>query len=108
MSLTFTVLQSVYRKDNPAFLAESLQSIAGNTLLPEKIVLVKDGTHNTVLNLPDLSMQEMVDFCNYARKKYYLRPRYILHRLRVGLANPADLRRSIKAFGKLKTYLFKK
>lgn len=41
--MTFTVLQSVYRKDNPAFLAESLQSIAGSTLLPEKVVLVRDG-----------------------------------------------------------------
>ncbi len=41
--MTFTVLQSVYRKDIPAFLAQSLQSIAGNTLLPEKVVLVKDG-----------------------------------------------------------------
>lgn len=42
--MTFTVLQSVYRKDNPIFLAQSLQSIADNTLLPEKVVLVKDGT----------------------------------------------------------------
>ncbi|MBR4320887.1 radical SAM protein [Treponema sp.] len=67
----------------------------------------EDGTHNTVLNLPNLSAQEMVDFCNYARKKYYLRPSYILHRLRVGLTNPDDLKRSIKAFGKLKKYLFK-
>ena len=67
----------------------------------------EDGTHNTVLNLPELSTQEMVDFCNYARKKYYLRPSYILHRLRVGLTNPDDLKRSIKAFGKLKKYLFK-
>lgn len=67
----------------------------------------EDGTHNTVLNLPELSTQEMVDFCNYARKKYYLRFSYILHRLRVGLSNPDDLKRSIKAFGKLKKYLFK-
>ncbi len=67
----------------------------------------EDGMHNTVLNLPELSTQEMVDFCNYARKKYYLRPRYILHRLRVGLTNPDDLKRSLKAFGKLKKYLFK-
>lgn len=67
----------------------------------------EDGTHNTVLNLPELSTQEMVDFCNYARKKYYLRPSYILHRLKVGLTNPDDLKRSIKAFGKLKSYLFK-
>lgn len=41
--MTFTVLQSVYKKDNPGYLSESLQSIAGNTLLPTSIVLVKDG-----------------------------------------------------------------
>ena len=66
-----------------------------------------DGTHNTVLNLPGLSAQEMVDFCNMARKKYYLRLGYILHRIYVGLRNPDDLKRSIKAFGKLRHYLFK-
>lgn len=67
-----------------------------------------DGTHNTVLSMPHLSAQEMIDFCNYARKKYYLRPRYILHRIRVGLTDFSDLRRSLKAFGKLKQYLFDK
>lgn len=66
-----------------------------------------DGTHNTVLSLPDLSSDEMVTFCNAARKIYYLRISYILHRLRVGLTDPSDLKRSIKAFGKLKHYLFK-
>lgn len=67
----------------------------------------EDGTHNTVLNLPGLSAQDMVDFCNMARRKYYLRPRYILHRLSVGLRDWGDLKRSFKAFGKLKNYLFK-
>lgn len=67
----------------------------------------EDGTHNTVLNLPGLSADQMVEFCNYARKKYYLRFRYILHRLWVGLHNPDDLKRSLKAFGKLRKYLFK-
>lgn len=66
-----------------------------------------DGTHNTVLNLPGLSAQEMVDFCNMARKKYYLRLSYILHRIYVGLKNPDDLKRSIKAFGKLRHFLFR-
>ena len=66
-----------------------------------------DGTHNTFLNLPGLSAQDMVDFCNMARKKYYLRFGYIMHRLKVGLTNPSDLKRSLKAFGKLKHYLFK-
>lgn len=67
-----------------------------------------DGTHNTVLSLPHLTAEEMVDFCNMARKKYYLRPRYILHRLRVGLTDFSDLKRSLKAFGKLKRFLFSK
>lgn len=65
-----------------------------------------DGTHNTVLSTPELSAQQMVDFCNMARKKYYLRPSYFIHRLRVGLKNPDDLKRSIKAFGRLRKYLF--
>ncbi len=67
----------------------------------------EDGTHNSVLNLPDLSGEEMVRFCNDARKKYYLRLRYILHRLWTGLKDPNDLKRSLKAFGKFKNYLFK-
>ncbi|MCQ2335719.1 MAG: B12-binding domain-containing radical SAM protein [Paludibacteraceae bacterium] len=68
----------------------------------------EDGSHNTVLNLPNLSAQEMVDFCNYARKKYYLRPKYIIYRLWRGITNFDDLKRSLKAFGTLKKYLFKK
>ena len=65
-----------------------------------------DGTHNTVLSTPELTAEDMITFCNMARKRYYLRIGYILHRLRVGLSNPSDLKRSVKAFGKLKHYLF--
>jgi radical SAM superfamily enzyme YgiQ (UPF0313 family) len=65
----------------------------------------EDGTHSTVLNLPGLTAEQIVDFCNMARKKYYLRPRYILHRLKVGLTNIDDFKRSLKAFKKLKGYL---
>lgn len=66
-----------------------------------------DGAHNTVLNLPNLSTQEMVEFCNYARRKYYLRPRYILYRLWLGIKSVDELKRALKAFGTLKKYLFK-
>lgn len=41
--MTFTVLQSVYKKDSPIFLSQSLQSIAENTVQPSSVVLVKDG-----------------------------------------------------------------
>lgn len=66
----------------------------------------EDGVHNTVLNLPDLSSEEMVRFCNDARKKYYLRPRYIMHRMAVALVHPSDLVRVFKAFGTFKKHLF--
>lgn len=69
--------------------------------------LQEDGTLNCVLHTPELSSQELVDFCAYARKKYYLRPWYIAHRLWKGLRNPEDLKRSLKAFWRLKDSLLK-
>lgn len=67
----------------------------------------EDGTHNCVLELPGLSAKEMVEFCDYARKKYYLRVSYVMHRLAVGIRDPQDLKRSIKAFKTLKRYIFR-
>lgn len=68
----------------------------------------EDGTINCVFELPNISSEYMVKFCDEARKKYYWRPKYIIHRLWVGLKNPDDLKRSIKAFGKFRKYLFKR
>lgn len=68
----------------------------------------EDGTINSILNLPELTSDEMVAFCDYARKKYYLRFSYICHRLLVGLRNIEDLKRSIKSFWRLKNFLFEK
>jgi radical SAM superfamily enzyme YgiQ (UPF0313 family) len=67
----------------------------------------KDGTHNTVLNLPELTAKQMVDFCDKARKKYYLRLKYVFYRIMSGMFNFDDLKRSLKAFLKLKQYLLK-
>ncbi len=68
----------------------------------------EDGTLNCVLNLPDLSAEDLVEFCAYARKKYYMRPWYIAHRLWMGIKHPSDLKRSLKAFKRLKSSLFSK
>lgn len=69
--------------------------------------LQNDGTLNCVLNTPELSAQELVDFCAYARKKYYMRPWYIAHRLWKGIRDPEDMKRSLKAFWRLKDSLLK-
>jgi anaerobic magnesium-protoporphyrin IX monomethyl ester cyclase len=66
-----------------------------------------DGTLNCIINTPNLSAQELVDFCAYARKKYYLRLWYIAHRLFRGLSDFEDLKRSLKAFGRLRQSIFK-
>lgn len=41
--MSFSVLMSVYIKENPTYLAEALDSIANQTLPPAEIVLIKDG-----------------------------------------------------------------
>lgn len=68
--------------------------------------LQEDGTLNCVINLPGICSQEFVDFCSQARRKYYMRPSYIAYRIKEGLKDPNDLKRSLKAFGTLKKSLF--
>ena len=67
----------------------------------------EDGTVSCVLNLLNLSADDFVNFCTMARKKYYLRPRYIVHRLKMGLTDLDDFKRSLKAFCKLSNSLFR-
>ena len=68
----------------------------------------EDGTVSCVLNMPELSADDLVEFCAMARKKYYLRPKYIAHRLKMGLTDKEDFKRSWKAFKKIKKSLFAK
>lgn len=67
----------------------------------------EDGTLNCVLSLPTLSPEELVRFCAEARRKYYIRPWYICHRLWMGIRDIEDLKRSLKAFKKLARSLLK-
>lgn len=39
----FSVLLSVYEKDNPHFLDQALQSVENQTAIPAEIILVVDG-----------------------------------------------------------------
>jgi len=68
--------------------------------------LTPEGLHNTVVRTHDLSAQEIVDFCNYARRQYYVRPAYMIMKLKSVLKNPAELRRTLKAFLSFYKYLF--
>ncbi len=70
--------------------------------------LTPEGLHNTVVNRPELPHDEIVAFCDRARREFYLRPAYIAYKLRQVITHPGEtgrLLKSIKTFGK---YLFAK
>lgn len=67
--------------------------------------LKEDGNHNTSMHIGDISAHELVEFCNHARRKFYMRPWYIGHRLAMGCKSLDDLKRSLKAFGRFKGFL---
>lgn len=39
----FSVLMATYGRDNPAYLAEALESLVHQTVLPDEVILVEDG-----------------------------------------------------------------
>lgn len=59
--------------------------------------VTEDGNHNGVLRMPDMSADEIRQWCNYARKKYYLRPQYILYKIMQQIRHPSEIRRTVKA-----------
>lgn len=68
--------------------------------------LKEDANHECVLNLPDISSEELVEFCDYARKKYYLRPKYLIYKAFQSVTNFDEMKRNLKAFKRLLGFLY--
>ncbi len=64
--------------------------------------LTPDGLHYCVVSRPNLSNDELVEFCDDARRKFYIRPSYIFYRLERLLLHPGEdmwrLLKMIKTF----------
>jgi radical SAM superfamily enzyme YgiQ (UPF0313 family) len=69
--------------------------------------LTCDGLHNCVIDLPGISSKELVEFCDNARKAFYLRPRYILYKISQMVVHPREIRRTVKSFRTFSKYLFR-
>lgn len=69
--------------------------------------LTKDGLHNCIISTSDVSNQELVAFCDYARRSFYLRPAYILSKISQMLTHPSEATRIVKASGTFFRYLFR-
>jgi radical SAM superfamily enzyme YgiQ (UPF0313 family) len=68
-----------------------------------------EGLHNCVVDLPGLPAAELVGWCNSARKRFYLRPSYLLYKAVQTLAHPTtEGRRTLRAFRTFRKYLFRR
>lgn len=55
------------------------------------------GGHNTVVSYPHLTADEIVEWCNYARRRFYLRPKYMARKAVQALNSPAEFRRTLRS-----------
>ena len=59
--------------------------------------LDEEGLHNCVIDLPDLTGEELVAFCDRARREYYLSPKFLSYKLKYVLKNPKEIKKTAMA-----------
>lgn len=59
--------------------------------------VTEQGAHNCMVSRPWLSNKELVEWCDKARREFYMRPKFIAKTLVKGLRNPAEIPRIAKA-----------
>jgi anaerobic magnesium-protoporphyrin IX monomethyl ester cyclase len=69
--------------------------------------LTEDGLHKSVVNQPGLTAQELVEWCDRARREFYLRPSYIWSKIRQVITQPREARRILKSFRVFVKYLLR-
>ena len=69
--------------------------------------VTEEGYHNSVVRMPDMTGEEIVDWCDYARKRYYLRPTYLIYKLFQTMFKPSELVRNFKAGLRFQNFLRK-
>ncbi len=67
--------------------------------------LTRDGLHNSVVNLPGISHEQLVTFCDRARRRFYLSPGYIMRKALQSLRDWREFQRNVKGFASLWQYL---
>ena len=69
--------------------------------------LTKDGLHNSVVTLPNITHDQLVGFCDRARRSFYLAPSYLLYKLKQSIKDRRELQRNLKGFVTLAKYLLR-
>ncbi len=66
-----------------------------------------EGLHECVVSTDKLTSEELVKFCDDARKEFYLRPKYMFYKLVQSIKNPSEGKRNLKAAKVLFKYIFR-
>jgi anaerobic magnesium-protoporphyrin IX monomethyl ester cyclase len=69
--------------------------------------LTDEGLHNCVLSMPGLTQEQLVRFCDYARRRFYLNPLYVISKITQIIKQPQESGRIFRAAGALFKHLFK-
>jgi radical SAM superfamily enzyme YgiQ (UPF0313 family) len=59
--------------------------------------LTPEGLHNCVVRNETLSPAELVRLCDLARRRFYLRPRFLAQRALAALVSPGEMARTVRA-----------
>ena len=69
--------------------------------------LTPDGLHRCIITRPGLSASDLTDWCDQARRSFYLRPRYIGSKILETLFQPEERYRLLRAARVFVRYLFR-
>ncbi|TKJ39763.1 B12-binding domain-containing radical SAM protein [candidate division LCP-89 bacterium B3_LCP] len=72
-----------------------------------KDYLTADGLHNCIIRTEDLAPEELVRWCDYARRKFYLRFSFIWYKFVQGLFDVDERKRTRKAFKVFMKHLYR-
>ncbi len=67
--------------------------------------LTPEGLHSSVVDMPEISSHEVVQFCDDARRDFYLRRKYMFRKLVQSVTNIHEARRNVKAFCRVAKHL---
>jgi radical SAM superfamily enzyme YgiQ (UPF0313 family) len=70
--------------------------------------LTPEGLHNCVVSTPELDGKYLVDFCDYARRSYYLNPKYLTSKIWGLIKSPQEIGKTIKSARTFFKYLLRK
>lgn len=90
-------------KDHEWFRNEGLLTVKGYS-----DYVTEDGCHNSTIRMHEMNEDEIRQWCDYARRKYYLRPKYISYKLMQQLSRPSEIRRTFKAARRFLRFLVQK